>query len=137
MSILDEMGITVLSDASALQPAQVATILDHPAVIAARARRKDPKAARPEPHSGPSDSIVAPGTANSNSISNSNFSGPVPVPAPASAPAPPSVHAPAPAPAPVKPVDPVEEEWKLSAARKPILLWGPPGSGKSTFLAAM
>jgi hypothetical protein len=130
MSILDEMGITVLSDASALQPAQVATILDHPAVIAARARRKDPKAAMQEP-------AEPTGTANSTStsISNStaNFSGPAPTPASA----PPKPTPTPPPPPPPKPVDPVEEEWKLSAQRRPILLWGPPGSGKSTFLAAM
>jgi hypothetical protein len=32
-----------------------------------------------------------------------------------------------------------DDEWlaALSATRRPILLWGPPGSGKSTFLAGM
>jgi hypothetical protein len=42
-------------------------------------------------------------------------------------------------PPPPKPIDPIEAEWAeaMSQARKPILLWGPPGSGKSTFLAGM
>src|SRR5688572_11355396 len=121
MGILDQMGITVMSDASSLQPAQVATILDHPAVKAARARRKDPQpaAAAPEPRA-PTEPI----------------STPVPTPASASPSEPAAAPAPPPPP-PAPPVDPIEEEWKLSAQRRPILLWGPPGSGKSTFLAAM
>ncbi len=123
MGILDQMGITVMSDASSLQPVQVAAILDHPALAAARARKKDPDAAattRTGPVQARSSPSPASSTPASNSNSNSNLT------APASAPAPPP-----------QALDPVEEEWRVSAERKPILLWGPPGSGKSTFLAAM
>src|SRR5687767_10868827 len=142
MAILDEMGITVMSDASSLQPAQIATILDHPAIAAARTRRKDPEAAKaaaaefiPTPPSQPAT------RANPNNDDAPQSSAPAPTSAPASASvvssAPGSLPTPPPPPStPVPPPDPVEQEWKQSAERNPILLWGPPGSGKSTFLAA-
>ena len=137
MAILDEMGITVMSDASSLQPAQIATILDHPAIAAARMRRKDPEAARaaaaefivtpPPAQAAPSPRQTAP--------SNDGASEPEHASVVSSASALPT-QPPPPTP-PVPPPDPIEQEWKQSAERNPILLWGPPGSGKSTFLAAM
>ena len=48
MTILDEMGITVVSDASTLQPSQAAAVLDHPATAAARARARQLAEAPPE-----------------------------------------------------------------------------------------
>src|SRR5688572_30768415 len=137
MAILDEMGITVMSDASSLQPTQIATILDHPAIAAARTRRKDPEAARaaaaefivtpPPAQAAPPPRQSAPNTDGASepehaSVVSSASALPTPPPPPAS---------------PVPPPDPIEQEWKQSAERNPILLWGPPGSGKSTFLAAM
>ena len=145
MAILDEMGITVMSDASSLQPAQIATILDHPAIAAARTRRKDPEAAKaaaaefiPTPPSQPATRAPNP---NDDGTPSPNTTAP---PASASEPAsvvstaPPNAPTASAAPKPpVPPPDPIEHEWKQSAERNPILLWGPPGSGKSTFLAAM
>jgi hypothetical protein len=154
MAILEDLGIAVVSDASQLQPVQAAAVLDHPDLPAARARKLQPKAppptikAEPVPAQPPVRQVIItppPKRSDEAGITSTET-------APASEHERPSARTPehpnAPEPEPVKveepppppkPIDPIEAEWAeaMSTARKPILLWGPPGSGKSTFLAGM
>jgi hypothetical protein len=102
MGLLDDLGITVVSDASMLQPGQVR------AVRAQLVVRALPLPAEPFVPALVVEEMP---------------------PAPAIVSAPPSSV-----------VDnSADREWEaaLGTARRPILLWGPPGSGKSTFLAGM
>ena len=120
MSILDDMGITVMSDASTLQPNQAAAVLDHPATAAARVRARQ-KTEEPGHDAQPQAAEAVPERPSAR-------------PPERPAPEPEAVSPPPPAPPP-----PTQEEtdWADAVARRPILLWGPPGSGKSTFLAGM
>lgn len=120
MTILDQMGITVMSDASTLQPAQAAAVLDHPATAVARARAQA-KPETPSPATPPQVSEAVPESPPARSAERAEART-------AERPA-----APQPPPGPT----PEESEWAAAVSRRPILLWGPPGSGKSTFLAGM
>src|SRR5262245_38814004 len=108
MGILDDLGITVVSDASMLQQSQVRAVRAHIAARASALPAGEFAVPAPEPapvpvQNNPSDisaaSAATVSTNNGNTETSQDF------------------------------------EWAaaLSAARRPILLWGPPGSGKSTF----
>jgi hypothetical protein len=113
MGMLDDLGITVMSDASMLQPGQVRTVRAHLAARASAPLHAQPAAIEVE--------ASEPGV-----LANASQPG-----APDSAPHRPSFDS--------APEFTHDFEWNAArtSEKKPILLWGPPGSGKSTFLAGM
>src|SRR5262245_60386319 len=126
MGLLDDLGITVVSDASMLQQSQVR------AVRAQMSVRALPLHA---------ESLV-PAAMVEEAAAPQNVLEPFIVSARTSAPAPFTVAEPSsPPPAVTNLAETIktDREWDaaLGRARRPILLWGPPGSGKSTFLAGM
>ena len=154
ISLLEELGISVRSDASVLEERHIRVVRASTAALeAARARRAAREAAGLQTSAPDPTPLVPPRTdakAANSQVIDVDFDDALAADPERELPTEARVDRPVDrradarvrarqASEPLRGRDSPEDEWEmaLSGSRRPVLLWGPPGSGKSTFLAGM
>ena len=154
ISLLEELGISVRSDASILEERHIRVVRASTAALeAARARRAARELA--SAHTGIDDTELKAETATDTrddtstdtswsaspeTSADADTSSASPLHETSQAQMHSAAHSPSHASQQAYAArEAIEDEWSiaLSGSRRPVLLWGPPGSGKSTFLAGM